>query len=133
MAPKQIGFYNGTHKHGEPMENLIAKLKAQRAGGAAGASRDHALDPPQAGWNRQNAPQGEMPPWVAQQMGTNRNNAPPGVAAQGIHMYPAPGAHAPAPGIPPGVTPTKPVQVPPYPIRRPQSVPRPGQANLRRR
>lgn len=30
---KQIGFYNATHKHGEQMKGLIAKLKKQRTQG----------------------------------------------------------------------------------------------------
>lgn len=34
-APKgasEIGFFNATHKHGEPMKNLISKLKKRRQG-----------------------------------------------------------------------------------------------------
>lgn len=132
---KNIGFYNATHTHGEPDKNLIAALKARRGGaaganqGVPGAVRDHSLDPSQAGWNRQNAPVGPMPAWVAHQMAA-------GQGGMGSH-------------IPAGVTPTKPVEAvqgsdaltglapayvnpPPYPIRRPAQVPPPGPPRPRR-
>lgn len=32
QTPSKQGFFNATHKHGEPMKNLIAKLKARRKG-----------------------------------------------------------------------------------------------------
>lgn len=31
---KQIGFYNATHKHGEPMKGLLAALKSRRGKGS---------------------------------------------------------------------------------------------------
>jgi hypothetical protein len=31
---KQIGMYNATHKHGEPIKKLIAQLKARRSKGS---------------------------------------------------------------------------------------------------
>lgn len=118
---RQIGFYNATHRHGEPLENMIQKLKARRQGGAAGfaggATRSQSLIDRGQSVNRANAPKGEMPPWVARQ-----------IAQQG-------GLPAVPPGIPAGVNPTKPqnpqrypmipqggdaVQ---YPVRRPKRLP----------
>lgn len=98
--PKQIGWYNATHKHGEPMENMLRKLKAKRAGGTPGrgATRSSALDLGGKAVNRANAPVREMPAWVARQMAAGKGlsgTSVPGVTAQG--------------GVPEGVTPTKPI------------------------
>lgn len=102
MARKrEVGFYNQTHKHGEPLENLIAKLKARRAHGSddrggdfEGLSRDPSLDREASkGWGE----------------GVNRAAAaklPVGVAAD-VKMYPAPQglAGVTAPNFPAGATP----------------------------
>lgn len=127
----QIGFYNATHVHGEPAKNLINELKKQRLGGAANAQHDSSLDIAGQGVNRANAPMGPVPAWVARQMAQGKG-------------FPAPG------GIPPGVTPTKPVEavqgsdaltglqpayVNPaaaYPVRRPAQTPPPGPPRPRR-
>lgn len=93
---QQIGFYNATHEHGEPLKNMLAKLKARRQGGAAGIAGEAvhagALDPKGQAVNRANAPKGDMPDWVQRQI-----NQQGGLPA-------APG------GIPAGVVPTKPVE-----------------------
>lgn len=39
QAGKQIGFYNATHQHGEPMKGLLAALKARRGQGQTGPRR----------------------------------------------------------------------------------------------
>lgn len=90
---QQLGNYNMTHRHGEPIGKYNASHVAGHLvspdpgsptrGGQVPATRDHALDPTQAGWNRHNAPKGPVPGWV--------------LAAMQSH-------------IPQGVTPTKPTQ-----------------------
>lgn len=84
---EQIGGYNATHRHGEPMKALGGF--GGQPQGAGLAIHDHSLD---LGGKT-----------------VNRANAPMGQAVQGVQMYTPQGQ--PIPGVPAGVTPTKP---PPY-------------------
>lgn len=121
----QVGNYNLTHQHGQPIGDYNASHVAGHLispdpgaptrGGQVPAMRDHALDPTQAGWNRQNAPVGQIPPWVLAQM--HAQGVPPGVnptKPQG----PVQGSDA-LTGLQPAVPPV-PAVPGPYPIRRPQ-------------
>lgn len=79
----QIGFYNATHVHGKPARNLIADLKRQRLQGSdtrgGQGIHDPSLDMGGQTVNRAQAARNAL----TQGYGT---------PAQGVHMYPAPGA-----------------------------------------